>query len=93
MKSMLDPWSDNTPSVETDIRETFEHVWRELGEREQLQEIADADRKSLWLECNGELVEFGSVKRLGVRRSALGVEMIQFVCPRCKRRHESLRFG
>ena len=31
MKSILDPDFEYTPSVETDIRTTFERVWRELG--------------------------------------------------------------
>ena len=30
MKSILDPDFEYTPSVETDIRATFERVWREL---------------------------------------------------------------
>ena len=94
MKSILDPSFDYTSSVATDIRKTFERVWRELGEREELEEDVDPDaiRNCVWLECNGELVGSGLVKVLGVRRSQLGVEMVDFVCPYCKQRHESLRF-
>jgi len=44
------------------------------------------------LECNGELVDSGSVKVLRVRKFSLGFEMLEFVCPRCKQRHESLQF-
>ena len=92
MKSILDPSFEYTPSYETDIHQTFERVWRELGDREDSQFDVDADRDSLWLECNGELVEAGSVDVVGVRASALGIRMVEFVCPRCNQRHESLTF-
>ena len=35
MKFILDPDFEYTPSVETDIRATFERVWRELDTRNQ----------------------------------------------------------
>jgi len=92
MKSLLDPFVDCKQSVETESRETFERLWRELDQREQAKEDVD-NRKGLWLECNGELVDSGSVKVLGVRRSALGVKLLQFKCPFCGQRHESIRFG
>ena len=93
MKSILDPSFDYTPSVSTDIRRTFERVWRELGEREDSEMDSHVERDSVWLECNGDLVDATSVKILGVRRSDLGVRIVDFVCPRCKARHESLRFA
>lgn len=92
MKSILDPSFDYTPSMETDIRDTFERVWHELTERDEPQEDSDVDRDSVWLECSGDLVDSWSVKIVGVRGSALGVKMVEFVCPRCNQRHESLRF-
>jgi len=92
MKSMLDTSLDGMQDAETESRETFERVWRELDQRDQLKEDAD-NRKGLWLECNGELVDSASVKILGVRRSELGVKLVEFVCPFCKQRHESIRFG
>ena len=46
MKSILDPSFDYTPSVSTDIRKTFERVWRELGEREDSETDSDFDRDS-----------------------------------------------
>jgi hypothetical protein len=92
MRSIFDSSFDYTPSVEADMRKTFERVWRQLDDREQ-QEDMDPEPMSLWLECNGDLVDFGSVKMLSVRRSTLGIEMVQFVCPQCKQRHESLQFG
>ena len=92
MKSILDPDFEYTPSVETDIRATFERVWRELDTREQAQASPGDDCKSVWLECNGELVDSSAVKMLRMRQSALGFEMLEFTCPRCKQTHESLEF-
>ena len=92
MKSILDPSFEYTPSNETDIRQTFARVWRELGEREESEEDPGTDRDSVWLECNGELADAGSVNIVRVRKSAILVEMVEFDCPRCKQRHESLRF-
>jgi hypothetical protein len=92
MKSIFDPSLEYMPNVQTDIHQTFARVWRELGEREDAEADFSTDRDSLWLECNGELVDAGSVKVVGVRMSALVAEMVEFVCPRCKQRHESLRF-
>ena len=92
MKSILDPSFEYTPSYETDIQQTFARVWRELGDREDSQAEVGADRDSLWLECNGELVDAGAVGVVGVRVSALGIEMVEFVCPHCNQRHESLTF-
>lgn len=54
---------------------------------------SDAECSGVWLECNGELVDCGSVDMLGARKSTLGVEMLEFVCLCCEVRHESLRFG
>jgi len=92
MKSILDPDFEYTPSVETDIRTTFERVWRELDVSEASHPSSRDDRNKVWLECNGELVDSCSVKVLRVRKTSLGFEMLGFVCPRCKRRQESLRF-
>ena len=91
MKSILDPDFEYTPSVATDIRATFERVWRELDTQDQSHTGPEDDSNSLWLECNGELVDSCSVKVLRVRKSPLGLEMLEFVCPRCKQRHESLQ--
>ena len=92
MKSIFDPSLEYTPDLQADIHQTFARVWRELGEREDAEADFGADRDSLWLECNGELVDAGSVTIVGVHMSALVAEMVEFVCPRCKQRHESLRF-
>jgi hypothetical protein len=93
MKSILDPSYRHEPSTETaDVEQTFARVWRELGEREEAGGDSGADRDSLWLECNGDLVDAGSVQIVGVRMSAFVAEMVVFVCPRCNQSHESLRF-
>ena len=92
MKSILDPDFEYTPSVATDIRATFERVWRELDTRDQSYTSPGDDCESVWLECNGELVDSSSVKVLRVRKSSFGFKMLEFVCPRCKQRHESLQF-
>jgi len=54
MKSILDPYFDYAPSVETNIRATFERAWRELDIRNR----------------NGELVDSCSVKVLRDRKSS-----------------------
>ena len=92
MKSILDPSFAYTQSLDTDIRKTFERVWREMGERDAPHAGAQVDRDNVWLECDGDLVAASSVKTLGIRKSALGVEMLQFLCPHCRGAHESLRF-
>ena len=92
MKSILDPDFEYTPSEETDIRATFERAWRELDTRDQSHTSPGDDCNSVLLECNGDLVDSCSVKVLRVRKSFLGSETLEFVCPRCKQRHESLQF-
>ena len=93
MKSILDPDFEYTPSVATDIRATFERVRRELDTRDPSHPSSGEDcNNSVWLECNGELVDSCSVKVLRVRKPFPGFEMLKFVCPRCKQRHESLQF-
>jgi hypothetical protein len=52
--------------------------------------IADA---SVWLECSGELIDVRSVDVLRIREARLGIELIEFACPRCRTPHASLRFG
>jgi len=52
----------------------------------------EADGDSVWLECNGELLNVGALDLVSVRKSACGFETLLFVCPRCKEPHESVRF-
>jgi len=93
MKSILDPAFEYTSSVHTDIRKTFDRVWREMATRDDEEDEPDTDRNSIWLECNGELVDLSSVKVVRVRRPEFDAEIVEFVCPQCKELHESLRFG
>jgi len=46
----------------------------------------------VWLECSGDPVDYRSVAVVAAREPARGIEVIRFVCPRCHRTHESLRF-
>lgn len=69
MKSILDHDFEYTPSVETDIRATFERVWRELDIRDDSPTSPGDDCNSVLLECNDELVDSSSVKALRVRKS------------------------
>jgi hypothetical protein len=48
---------------------------------------------SVWLECNGELMEVDSVDVLRIREATPGIELVEFACPRCRTPHASLRFG
>jgi hypothetical protein len=48
---------------------------------------------SVWLECNGELMEVDSVEVLRIREAIPGIELVEFACPRCRMPHASLRFG
>jgi hypothetical protein len=91
MKSMADP-SFSTCSVQADVRELFEKIWRELRGREKAAPNADLARTKVWLECNGELADLEAVCSVGIRQPVPGVEMVEFVCPRCRQSHESLRF-
>jgi len=95
MKSLLDPSFEYSPSYEADIQHIFARVRRELAEREGADADADfgVERNSLWLECTGEQVDAASVNIVGVRTPALVTELVEFVCPRCNQRHESLRFS
>jgi hypothetical protein len=47
----------------------------------------------VWLECSGELLDVRSVDVLRIREATLGIELIEFACPRCRTPHASLRFG
>lgn len=92
MKSTLDPSFDCNSSLHVDDRKTFDRVWRDLDVRDDEENEPSADRNSIWLECNGDLVDGSSVKVVRVLGAGFDAEIIEFVCPRCKKPHESLRF-
>jgi hypothetical protein len=54
VKSFFNPSFDYIPNAESVIHDNFERVWREWGEREDSDACGDDDRKSVWLECNGD---------------------------------------
>ena len=54
--------------------------------------LADRRRK-VWLECDGEPYDFRAVDVLETRFLVHDVEVVNFICPRCGREHQSLLFG
>jgi len=89
MRSMPDSAFDDMQGL--DIMQDFERIWLELGARDGSEPGAETDRDSIWLECNGELMDVASVKLVGVRKTPGGFETLLFMCPRCSEPHESLR--
>ena len=69
-------------SVETEIRFVEEPVTR----------LADRRRKVL-LECDGEPYDFRAVDVLETRFLVHDIEVVNFICPRCCKEHQSLLFG
>ncbi len=85
MRSMPDSEFNDMHGV--DVLQDFDPVFFEADSQEN-----EADCDSVWLECNGELLDVGAVRLMGVRKSACGFETLLFICPRCNEPHESLRF-
>lgn len=81
------------PNPKSPLGSDFEKAWRELDAREKRKLNSAFAYRNVQLDCNGELVDIGSIALLGLRESRDGVELIEFVCPRCDARHESPRFG
>ena len=52
--------------------------------------IADA---SVWLECSAELFDVRAVNVLRIREAMQNIKLVEFVCPRRRTPHASLRFG
>lgn len=88
MRSMLDSEFDDMQGV--DVLHDPEYFQRDTLEASDPENQSDCD--SVWLECNGELLDVGSVKLIDVRKSACGFETLVFICPRCRQPHESIRF-
>ena len=53
---------------------------------------ADRTRLKVCLDCNDELVDLESLDVATIGHSALGAELIEFVCPRCSQLHKWFRF-
>jgi hypothetical protein len=77
---------------ESDLSAYFERLLNELDELEECDAKSDSTYGNVRLDCSGEFVDVASVGLAVVRSSASGAELIEFVCPRCDRPHESLRF-
>jgi len=75
-----------------DVLQDFEPMLLELDAREMSEAANEAERDSVWLECNGELLDAASVDPVEVRNSACGFKTLAFICPRCNEPHESVRF-
>src|SRR5262249_16792032 len=90
MRAMLDADFDDMHGL--DVLQDFDA----LSFQRDSEEVSDAETEtegdSVWLECNGELLDLSSVKLLSVCKSTCGFETLLFVCPGCKEPHESLRF-
>jgi hypothetical protein len=50
-------------------------------------------RRKVWLECNGEPYDFRAVEVLGVGTLAQDIPILEFLCPRCCKSHQSLLFA
>ena len=85
MRSMPDSEFDDMHGV--DVLQDFDPAFFESDSQEN-----EADHDSVLLECNGELLDVGSVRLAGVCKSACGFETLRFICPRCNEPHESVRF-
>ena len=85
MRSMPDSEFGDMRGV--DVLEDFDPAFFEPDSQEN-----EADRDSVWLECNGELLDAASVNPVEVRNSACGFKTLLFICPRCNEPHESVRF-
>ena len=94
MRWMPDSELDDIHGV--DVLQDFEPMLLELDAREMSEGANEADRDSVWLECNGELLDAASVNPVEVRNSACGFtcgfKTLRFICPRCNEPHESVRF-
>ena len=79
-------------TAERDVSDMLESAWLAVGKQDSFTGYVDLEKDMVWLECDFEFVDASSVTALGLRHAPLGAEMVQFVCPHCGQRHESLRF-
>ena len=90
MRSM--PESDFDDMLGVDVLHDCDPIYFQRDSQEVSEAESEADRDSVLLECNGELLDVTSVKLLRVRKSACGFETLLFTCPWCGEAHESIRF-
>jgi hypothetical protein len=89
MRSMPDSDFDDMHGV--DVLHDFDSLYFHRDSEAVSEAENEADGDSVWLECNGELLDVGAVKLVSVRKSAYGFETLLFVCPWCNEPHESVR--
>ncbi len=92
MKSVDDGSLRNMSTAETGLRTVYEQLWRQLDAGERRAAKADPVQLKVCLDCNDELVDIELIDVVTVGHSALGAELIEFVCPRCSERHKWFRF-
>jgi len=92
MKEIRERSFNDTPKLEGELSTYFENLWRHLDKREKSETKSDAAPRKVRLGCTGELADIGSIGLVVVRNSTAGAELVEFLCPRCERLHESLRF-
>ena len=90
MRAMLESAFDDMRGV--DAFHDVETAWDKVAAEDALEADDELEGDSVWLECNGELLDVGSVKSCAVRKSSCGFETLVFVCPRCNEPHESVLF-
>lgn len=90
MRSLVDSAFDDMQCV--DVLHDFGPMWLEVDVREMAQRADEADRDSVLLECNGELLDASAVKSVREHKSGCGFKTLLFICPRCNELHESVRF-
>ncbi len=89
MKTPPDPSLERVPALTTDFGAYFDDLWREVDQREVREPELLVGK--VRLDCNGELIDAGSLGFALVRNTADGQHM-EFVCPQCNALHESPRF-
>ena len=90
MKAIRDRSLNDAPTFEGDLGMYFEHLWRQVDERERREANSESPHTMVRLACTGELADVGSIGLVVVRTSPVGAELVEFLCPRCERLHESL---
>jgi hypothetical protein len=76
MKSILDASFRYTSSEETDVRKTFERIWRELRAREKPERFSLLGGSSVRPGRNGGFLDIGWIDAVVIRESVPGIEVI-----------------
>ena len=92
MKSINDGSLRSMSTAKTGLRTVYEELWLQLDTRERRAAKADPVQLKVCLDCNDELIDIESIDVMTVGHSALGAELIEFVCPRCSERRKWFRF-